>query len=379
MASQDWPAAFAALGLSDRMLSALTALKFDEPTPIQEQSIPLLMNGHDVVGQAQTGTGKTVAFGLPAVEVCDPDLGECQAIVLTPTRELAQQVGSVLDFFARAAGLEATVLMGGRRLSDDFANLERRPQIVVGTPGRVIDHLERRTLRLNRVRMAVLDEADRMLDIGFYPDMRRILRRSPDDRQTALFSATIPTPIKSLIHQFMHEPEHVHIAPEVATAEGIYQRYYEVADRDKIRAVEELLPELSGRTLVFCNMKVTVDRLVRRLLDRGLNADAIHGDRDQRKRDRVMGQFRSGDLQFLIATDVAARGLDIPYVQHVVNFDLPQNAEDYVHRIGRTGRAGAAGSAISFVGEWDFDQLEKILKLVGDDLQRGELDLYLSG
>lgn len=379
MASQDWPAAFAALGLSDRMLSALTALKFDEPTPIQEQSIPLLMNGHDVVGQAQTGTGKTVAFGLPAVEICDPNLGECQAIVLTPTRELAQQVGSVLDFFARAAGLEATVLMGGRRLSDDFANLERRPQIVVGTPGRVIDHLERRTLRLNRVRMAVLDEADRMLDIGFYPDMRRILRRSPDDRQTALFSATIPTPIKSLIHQFMHDPEHVHIAPEVATAEGIYQRYYEVADRDKIRAVEELLPELSGRTLVFCNMKVTVDRLVRRLLDRGLNADAIHGDRDQRKRDRVMGQFRSGDLQFLIATDVAARGLDIPDVQHVVNFDLPQTAEDYVHRVGRTGRAGAEGSAISFVGEWDFDQLEKILKLVGDDLQRGELDLYLSG
>jgi len=379
VASQDWPPAFAALGLSDRMLSALTALKFDEPTPIQEQSIPLLMNGHDVVGQAQTGTGKTVAFGLPAVEVCDPDLGECQAIVLTPTRELAQQVGSVLDFFARAAGLEATVLMGGRRLSDDFANLERRPQIVVGTPGRVIDHLERRTLRLNRVRMAVLDEADRMLDIGFYPDMRRILRRSPDDRQPALFSATIPTPIKSLIHQFMHEPEHVHIAPEVATAEGIYQRYYEVADRDKIRAVEELLPELSGRTLVFCNMKVTVDRLVRRLLDRGLNADAIHGDRDQRKRDRVMGQFRSGDLQFLIATDVAARGLDIPDVQHVVNFDLPQTAEDYVHRVGRTGRAGAEGSAISFVGEWDFDQLEKILKLVGDDLQRGELDLYLSG
>ena len=378
VASEDWPPAFSALGLSDRMLSALTALKFEEPTPIQEQSIPMLMNGHDVVGQAQTGTGKTVAFGLPAVEVCDPDLGECQAIVLTPTRELAQQVGSVLDFFARAAGLEATVLMGGRRLSDDFANLERRPQLVVGTPGRIIDHLERRTLRLNRVRMAVLDEADRMLDIGFYPDMRRILRRCPDDRQTALFSATIPTPIKSLIHQFMHDPEHVHIAPEVATAEGIYQRYYEVADRDKIRAVEELLPELSGRTLVFCNMKVTVDRLVRRLLDRGLNADAIHGDRDQRKRDRVMGQFRSGDLQFLIATDVAARGLDIPDVQHVVNFDLPQTAEDYVHRVGRTGRAGAEGSAISFVGEWDFDQLEKILKLVGDDLRRGELELYSS-
>lgn len=376
VAAADWSPQFQQLGLSDRMLSALTALEFEQPTPIQEQSIPLLLAGHDVVGQAQTGTGKTVAFGLPAVEVCDPDLGECQAIVLTPTRELAQQVGSVLDFFARAQGLEATVLMGGRRLSDDFANLERRPQIVVGTPGRVIDHLERRTLQLGRVRMAVLDEADRMLDIGFYPDMRKILRRSPNDRQTALFSATIPTPIKSLIHQFMHEPEHVHIEPEVATAQGINQRYYEVADRDKVHAVEELLPELSGRTLVFCNMKVTVDRLVSRLRDQGLNADAIHGDRDQRKRDRVMAQFRSGDIQFLVATDVAARGLDIPDVQHVVNFDLPQTPEDYVHRVGRTGRAGAEGSAISFVGEWDFDQLERILKLVGDELARVELGIY---
>ncbi len=373
---ESWPAAFAALGLSERMLAALTALKFEEPTPIQAQSIPLLLDGQDVVGQAQTGTGKTVAFGLPAVECCDRELGECQAIVLTPTRELAQQVGSVMDFFARAQGLEATVLMGGRRLRDDFANLERRPQIVVGTPGRVIDHLDRRTLRLNHVRMAVLDEADRMLDIGFFPDMRKILRRCPDDRQTALFSATIPTPIKSLIHQFMREPAHVHIAPEVATAEGINQCYYEVAGRDKIRAVEELLPELSGRTLIFCNMKVTVDRLERRLLARGLDADAIHGDRTQSQRDNVMGAFRAGELQFLIATDVAARGLDIPDVQHVVNFDLPQTPEDYVHRIGRTGRAGAEGSAISFVGEWDFDQLEKILKLVGDDLERGELKLY---
>ena len=376
VAEADWPAAFADLGLSGRMLSALTALEFAEPTPIQAQSIPLLLDGLDVVGQAQTGTGKTVAFGLPAVEACDPQSGACQAIVLTPTRELAQQVGSVLDFFARAHGLESTVLMGGRRLQDDFANLERRPQIVVGTPGRIIDHLDRRTLQLHEVRLAVLDEADRMLDIGFYPDMRKILRRCPDNRQTALFSATIPTPIKSLIHQFMHEPEHIHIAPEAATAEGIKQRYYEVANRDKMRAVEELLPELSGRTLVFCNMKVTVDRLVDRLQRRGLNAEALHGDRNQSQRDRVMGQFRAGEVQFLVATDVAARGLDIPEVQHVANFDLPQTPEDYVHRVGRTGRAGAAGSAISFVGEWDFEQLERILKLVGDELERGTLGIY---
>ena len=376
IAQDDWPPPFRELGISDRMLSVLAALRFEEPTPIQQQAIPLLLDGRDVVGQAQTGTGKTVAFGIPAVELCDPAMGEAQAIVLVPTRELAAQVGTVLEYFARAAGLEATVLMGGRRLNDDFANLERGPQIVVGTPGRIIDHLERRTLNLSWVKLAVLDEADRMLDIGFEPDMRRILRRCPDDRQTALFSATIPTPIKTLIWRYMREPQEIHIAPEAATADGISQRYYEVANRDKLRAVEELLPELDGRTLVFCNMKVTVDRLVDRLRRSGLNADAIHGDRDQRKRDSVMGQFRAGDIQFLIATDVAARGLDIPNVNHVVNYDLPQTAEDYVHRVGRTGRAGKSGSAVSFVGEWDFEQLEKILTVVGDELERAELDLY---
>ena len=371
-----WPPAFRALDISERMLSVLAALRFEEPTPIQEQAIPPLLDGRDVVGQAQTGTGKTVAFGIPAIELCDPSMGEAQAIVLVPTRELAAQVGTVLEFFARAAGLEATVLMGGRRLKDDFANLERGPQIVVGTPGRIIDHLDRRTLNLSWVKLAVLDEADRMLDIGFEPDMRRILRRCPSERQTALFSATIPTPIKTLIWRYMQEPHEIHIAPETATAEGIAQRYYEVANRDKPRAVEELLPELDGRTLVFCNMKVTVDRLVDRLRRAGIDADAIHGDRDQSKRDRVMGSFRAGDLQFLVATDVAARGLDIPDVNHVVNYDLPQTAEDYVHRVGRTGRAGKSGSAVSFVGEWDFEQLEKILATVGEELQRAELELY---
>ena len=370
------PLAFRELGISERMLAAVAALGLEEPTPIQRDSIPLLLDGADVVGQAQTGTGKTIAFGIPAVEACDPELGEVQAIVLTPTRELAAQVGSVLDFLARAAGLEATVIMGGRRLQDDFANLERRPQIVVGTPGRIIDHLNRRTLSLREVRLAVLDEADRMLDIGFEPDMRRILSRCPQDRRTALFSATIPTAIKTLIWKYMREPEHIHIAPEAATADGIAQTYYEVANRDKMRAVEELLPELDGRTLVFCNMKVTVDRLVDRLQRHALNADAIHGDRDQRKRDKVMQRFRSGDLQFLVATDVAARGLDIPDVQHVINYDLPQSAEDYVHRVGRTGRAGKEGSALSFVGEWDLEGLDRIVELVGDELQRGELDLY---
>ena len=354
----------------------MAALGFDAPTPIQEQSVPMMLDGYDVVGQAQTGTGKTLAFGLLIIEKLDPASSDVQAVVLVPTRELAQQVVGALEVLAEAMGLQATALVGGRRLVQDFENLERRPQIVVGTPGRIIDHLQRGTLDLRGVRVAVLDEADRMLDIGFEPDMRRILSRCPDDRQTALFSATIPTPIKTLIWRYMHEPEHIQIEPDQATAREIQQQYYEVAEQDKLKALTELLPEMSGRTLIFCNMKVTVDRLVSRLQDRKILAEAIHGDLDQRKRDRVMERFRAGELQFLVATNVASRGLDIPDLNHVVNFDLPQSADEYVHRVGRTGRAGREGSAVTFVSEWDYEGFDAIKKRAGEDLQRGDLDLY---
>ncbi len=370
------PEAFKSMGLSDRALAILAVLGFSDPTPIQEEAMPLLLDGIDVVGQAQTGTGKTLAFGLPIVDRIDPDVHEVQAIVLVPTRELAQQVHGVIAFLAESMHLRAVALMGGRRLDQDFHNLDEGPQIVVGTPGRIIDHLQRRTLSLSRVRIAVLDEADRMLDIGFEPDMRRILRQCPEDRQTALFSATIPTAIKTLIWKYMRDPQHIQIEPEQLTAREINQRYYEVAERDKLKAFMELLPEMSGRTLVFCNMKVTVDRLVSRLNERGIPAEAIHGDRDQRKRDSVMRRFRSGELQFLVATNVASRGLDIPDVTHVVNFDLPQNADEYVHRIGRTGRAGREGSAISFVAEWDIENFDAIQKAAGDGFARAELTLY---
>ena len=372
----DYPAAFRELGLSDRALAVMASLGFDSPTPIQEQTLPLMLDGHDVVGQAQTGTGKTLAFGLVIVERLDPSQRDVQAVVLVPTRELAQQVFGVLEFLAAAMGLLAVPLVGGRRLNQDFDNLDRRPQIVVGTPGRIIDHLGRGTLDLREVRVAVLDEADRMLDIGFEPDMRRILGRCPSDRQTALFSATIPTPIKTLIWRFMHEPEHISIEPEQAPPGEIHQRYYEVAEQDKLKALSELLPEMQGRTLIFCNMKVTVDRLVRRLRDRDVLAEAIHGDLDQRKRDRVMERFRAGELQFLVATNVASRGLDIPDLNHVVNFDLPQNADEYVHRVGRTGRAGRQGSAVTFVCEWDYDAFDEIRRRAGDDLSRDDLALY---
>ncbi len=371
-----YPEAFLNLGLSDRSLAIITALGFETPTPIQAEAIPKMLDGSDVVGKAQTGTGKTVAFGFPIVERLDPELPEVQAIVLVPTRELAQQVFGVLGFLAAAHGLGACALVGGRRLQDDFDNLERRPQVVVGTPGRVIDHLNRGTLSLRDVRVAILDEADRMLDIGFEPDIRRILGRSPDTRQTALFSATIPTSIKTLIWKYMRDPVEIDIEPEQATAREINQHYIEVAERDKAKAMLQLVPRLTGRTLVFCNMKVTVDRLVRRLRDRGVSAEPIHGDLRQQKRDRVMEDFRAGRLQILIATNVASRGLDIPDVHHVINFDLPQNVEEYIHRVGRTGRAGVEGSAISFVAEWDLEMFEQIAKTVGDDLVRDELDLY---
>ena len=367
---------FRRLGLGERALAAVAVLGFRDPTPVQEETIPLLLRGADVVGQAQTGTGKTLAFGLHIAERLDPELPEVQAIVLVPTRELAQQVHAVIAFLAEAMGLRAVILMGGRRLDRDFQNLEAGPQVVVGTPGRVIDHLQRRTLSLHRVRIAVLDEADRMLDIGFEPDMRRILRDCPAQRQTAIFSATIPTPIKTLIWRYMNDPVHVQIEPQQTTVPELRQRYYHVAERDKLNALMELLPGMLGRTLIFCNMKVTVDRLLRRLQQRGIPADAIHGDLDQRKRDRVMQSFRSGAMEILIATNVASRGLDIPDVMHVVNFDVPQNADEYIHRVGRTGRAGREGSSITFVAEWDTDAFTAIQRAVGDGLERDELSLY---
>ena len=363
------------MGLSDRSLATVTSLGFETPTPIQRETIPLLLSGADVVGQAQTGTGKTLAFGLPLVQQLDPESPKVQGIVLVPTRELAEQVYSVLGFLAAAAGLRAVVLMGGHRLDHDFANLADQPQIVVGTPGRVIDHLQRRTLDLDGVRVAILDEADRMLDIGFEPDIRRILGRCPRERQTALYSATIPTTIKTLIWKYMRDPQHVRTETEQAVP-SIRQRYYEVAERDKLDALMELLPDMHGRTLIFCNMKMTVDRLVSRLKDARIAADAIHGDLDQRKRDSVMRRFRSGELQILVATNVAARGLDIEDVMHVVNFDAPQTADDYIHRVGRTGRAGRDGSATIFVAEWDLETFASIQKATGPALERGELALY---
>ncbi|MCB9483677.1 MAG: DEAD/DEAH box helicase [Dehalococcoidia bacterium] len=377
VAEEDLPAAFAALKIHRTNLEQLARFGFDQPTPIQEEAIPALLNGLDVVGIAQTGSGKTIAFSLPMVEKLDPELPEVQGIVLVPTRELAQQVLDVLTEVAAPWGLQAVGLLGGRSLKADFRALDDRPHIVVGTPGRILDHLRRQTLSLRHVRYAVLDEADQMLDIGFLPDIRRILSRTPQRRQTALFSATMPTSIRRLIWQFMTDPETVRVDAEATTVDTIEQIYFEVAQRDKVKAMRELIErELKGRSLIFCNMKRSVDHLARELERDGVSVRALHGDLDQRQRERVVQELRSGKLDAVIATNVAARGLDIPEITHVVNFDVPQNLEEYVHRIGRTGRAGREGKAITFVCEWDVDQFDAIQQGVPAGIRREELDLY---
>ena len=350
---------------------------FTEPTPVQARSIPVLLTGRDVVGIAQTGTGKTLAFGLPMAERLDPDRAEAQALVLVPTRELAQQVLAVLTDIGRPFGLRTVGLLGGHALQGDFRALEASPHVVVGTPGRIKDHLRRRTLSLSNIRYAVLDEADQMLDIGFLPDITHILGRTPRRRQTALFSATMPQNVMRLVRRYMDRPETIAVASELETVESVEHVYFEVAERDKVRGLRELIDrELRGRTLVFSRTRRGVDRLADRLQGLGVQVGALHGDMDQRKRDRVVRSFRDGQLDLLIATNVAARGLDIPEITHVVNYDAADNAEEYVHRTGRTGRAGREGKAISFVSEVDIDRFDVLRETFGERLTRDRLDIY---
>ncbi|MGE5597154.1 MAG: DEAD/DEAH box helicase [Hyphomicrobiales bacterium] len=349
-------------------LAAVAALGFDEPTPIQAEAMPLLFDGEDLVGLAQTGTGKTLAFGLPLASTIDPASCNVQALVLVPTRELANQVREVMEHLAKFYGFSVIGLVGGKRVQSDITALEKGPQVVVGTPGRVIDHIKRGTLSLADIRFAVLDEADQMLDIGFARDIDYILRVTPKQRQTALFSATMPESIGRLVYRYMRSARRVSVAPEQRTAEGVHQQYCEVSERDKFYALRYLYERQNlGRSLIFRRTKIGVDRLTAQLQAAGLGVRAIHGDLRQGERDRVMADFRSGKLEFLVATNVAARGLDIPDIEHVINYDVPQNAEEYIHRIGRTARAGKTGSAITFVSEWELDEWDRIAATVGRD------------
>lgn len=359
--------AFRELGVDETGLRAIASQGFTQPTPIQEQAMPLLFEGADVVGLAQTGTGKTLAFGLPLCRLVDPARAEVQAVIMVPTRELAKQVRDHIDYLGRFYGFTTTGLIGGGRLHSDLVALEKGTQVVVGTPGRVIDHMKRGTLSLANVRFAVLDEADQMLDIGFARDIDYILRVTPKGRQTALFSATMPESIGRLVYRYMRNAHRISVTPEQRTAEGVEQFYCEVAEREKFLALRHLYETRElGRSLIFRRTKIGVDRLAEQLQHVGVGVEAIHGDLRQSQRDRVMADFRSGTLQFLVATNVAARGLDIPDIEHVINFDVPQNAEEYIHRIGRTARAGKSGSAYTFVGEWELDEWDRIRREVGE-------------
>jgi len=369
------PQAFRDLGIDEFGLEAIASLGFDVPTPIQDQALPALLDGADVVGLAQTGTGKTLAFGIPMASSIDPAAGHVQAIVLVPTRELANQVRESLDHLGTFYGFSTVGLVGGRPLRADFNALSNGAQVIVGTPGRVIDHLKRGTLSVSQVHFVVLDEADQMLDIGFARDIDFILKTAPKQRQTALFSATMPESIRRLVYRYMRNAVNISVTPEQRTAEGIIQYYCEVAEREKFFALRHLYENRNfGRSLVFRRTKIGVDRLTDHLQSVGVPARAIHGDLRQGERDRVMADFRSGRLEFLIATNVAARGLDIPDIQHVINYDVPQNAEEYIHRIGRTARAGKTGAAITLVSEWELDEWDRIVRTIGvAELQQMDL------
>jgi ATP-dependent RNA helicase DeaD len=343
--------AFKALGLKPEIITALDELGYVDPTPIQEQAIPELLSGHDVIGQAQTGTGKTAAFGLPLLQYLDPGSEETQAIVLTPTRELCIQVTQALRAYAEhLAGIEVVAVFGGAPIATQQSRLRRGAHVVVATVVRMMDLISRRSLVLTSARYVVLDEADEMLDLGFIEDVEKILRMCPSGRQTSLFSATIPPPIARLAEQYMYHPVTIKVTPKQLTVDAIEQAYVEVSPREKTdRLIEVLGAEEPEQAIIFCRTKIGAARLEKTLKDKGLDVKALHGDMSQGSRDGVMIAFKDHRMRLLVATDIAARGLDIEHVTHVINYDVPDTTEGYVHRIGRTGRVGRTGRAITFV------------------------------
>ncbi|OFN54366.1 MULTISPECIES: DEAD/DEAH box helicase [unclassified Streptococcus] len=355
---------FNELHLSAELLAEIDKAGFVEASPIQEQTIPLAMAGKDVIGQAQTGTGKTAAFGFPTLEKIDTEDPTVQALIIAPTRELAVQSQEELFRFGRSKGVKVRSVYGGSSIEKQIKALKSGAHIVVGTPGRLLDLIKRKALKLNQIETLILDEADEMLNMGFLEDIEAIISRVPEDRQTLLFSATMPDAIKQIGVKFMKEPTHVKIAAKELTTELVDQYYIRVKENEKFDTMTRLMdveqPELS---IVFGRTKRRVDELTRGLKIRGFRAEGIHGDLDQGKRLRVLRDFKNGNLDVLVATDVAARGLDISGVTHVYNYDIPQDPESYVHRIGRTGRAGKSGQSITFVAPNEMGYLQIIENL----------------
>ena len=369
------PKLFPELGLSAELLKAIDKLGFEQTAPIQAAAIPVLMQGKDVVGQSQTGSGKTAAFAIPAIEKTDPNLRAVQVLILCPTRELAVQVSEEvhkLALFKR--GITALPIYGGQSYERQFWGLKQGAQIVIGTPGRVMDHMRRGTLRLETVKMVILDEVDVMLNMGFRDDIELILQATPKERQTVFFSATIPRPIQQLIEKYSRDPQQVRIEQKALTVPTVEQVYYEVDRRYKIELLTRLIDIHDLKLgIIFCNTKRMVDDLVDHLEAQGYMADRLHGDMTQAQRDRVMNKFRKSGLEFLVATDVAARGIDVDDVEVVFNYDLPYDSEDYVHRIGRTGRRGRSGRAISFVSGRELFQIRNIERYANTRILRARV------
>jgi len=362
---------FGDIALSKKTAAAIAAMGFEEPSPIQEQTIPLVLSGSDVLGQAQTGTGKTAAFGIPLMERIT-EARQIQALVLTPTRELAIQVSEELAKIGKFKKVKVLPIYGGQAIERQIRTLKLGVQVVIGTPGRLLDHIRRNTIKLDHVRMLVLDEADEMLDMGFIDDIESILQHVPSERQTLLFSATMPSEIMALADKYMKKRVTVTISKEQLTVPLTDQFYYET--RDKLDGLCRVLDaETVGQVIIFCRTKKGVDDLVASLSARGYISDGLHGDLSQAQRDRVMKKFRDSKLDILIATDVAARGLDIEHITHVINYDIPQDPESYVHRIGRTGRAGKKGVAITFIQPREYRQLKLIEREVKTRILRRQL------
>ncbi|RFB10279.1 DEAD/DEAH box helicase [Bacillus sp. HNG] len=376
-------AAFNELGISEDLMKSISQMGFEEATPIQSQTIPLALEGHDVIGQAQTGTGKTAAFGIPLIENVDIKSDNIQGIVIAPTRELAIQVSEELHKIGRFNRVRILPIYGGQDITRQIRSLKKHPHIIVGTPGRVIDHINRKTLKLQNVKTVVLDEADEMLNMGFIEDIEAILKGVPEERQTLLFSATMPGPIQRIAERFMKDPKVVKVKTKEMTVPNIQQYYLEVQEKKKFDVLTRLLdiqsPELA---IIFGRTKRRVDELSEALTLRGYAAEGIHGDLSQAKRISVLRKFKEGSIEVLVATDVAARGLDISGVTHVYNFDIPQDPESYVHRIGRTGRAGKTGMAMTFVTPREIGQLKNVentTKRKMDKMKPPTLDEALEG
>ena len=370
---------FGDIRVSKPVAAALADMGYETPTPIQQEVIVPMLEGIDLVGQAQTGTGKTAGFGIPLAEKIDGGLDYVQAIVLVPTRELAQQVAAEITNIFKYRGIKTVAVYGGAPIGRQIIGLEDGAHMVVGTPGRVIDLLNRGHLRLDRVLTVVLDEADQMLDIGFLPDIRTILRQTPRSRQTALFTATVPTQIRRLIYSYLNDPRTIRVGEESETVDTVRQMYCEVARRDKLDALKEVFETIDAgeQTLVFRRTQEDVDWLVRMLKQRRMPADAIHGGLRQGERNTVMQAFRDGKLKILVSTNLTSRGIDVPAVAHVINYDCPEQVEEYVHRIGRTARMGREGTAVTFVGEWDIEFFDAIRDHVGaGNLEAINLSMY---